>query len=104
MKETFTKKEFKALTDDDQIGIISDLLFEDYFKGMEKIGFWMPENISDLDTEDLPEPPPEIAAEEERKYNQLIEELTIKLFSKTETIEFDLETLYEEEDEVEEEE
>lgn len=96
MKETFTKEDFEALDYDDQIGIISELLFDDFIVGQTEIGFWLPEDF-DLDNSDtLPEPPPEIAAEENKKFAKLIEELKDKLFSENETIEFDLETLYEE--------
>jgi len=62
----------------------------DYFQGQTDIGFYFPDGSKISVGEKLPETPPEIKKIEDEKMNILIIRLTIKLFEKVDSIEFDL--------------
>ena len=96
MKKQIIKKDFQLLVFDYQCAIIENLLPDDYYEGQTEINFWLPDDIDKVDYKVLPPTPPEIEEEEDRKFNQLIEGLTEKLFAERDTIEFDLEELEEE--------
>jgi|WetSurSiteA1Bulk_404760.scaffolds.fasta_scaffold06291_6 hypothetical protein len=91
MIKTYTKDEFLKLDFDTRGAIIEQLMPDEFYNGQEKIGFWIPENYSGEIGVPLPPTPPEIEAEEEKKFNELINELSLKLFYNNPTITCDLE-------------
>lgn len=88
MNIKINKSEFNNLDFDEKCIIIEQLLTDDYFNGQTEINFWIPENFKKDNGENLPETPPEIKAEEEKKFENLIDKLTLKLFSESDEIEF----------------
>ena len=82
------RNEFSNLDFDEKCAIIEQLLTDDYFNGQHEINFWVPENFKGEIGESLPETPPEIKAIEHAKFKNLIDELTLKLFSKSDEIEY----------------
>jgi hypothetical protein len=80
MIKTYTKEEFEKLDFDIKCAIIEQLMPDEFYGGQEKLDFWIPENYTGKIGESLPPTPPEIEREEEKKFSQLIDELTIKLF------------------------
>ena len=87
--KTYTREEFLKLDFDTRGQIIEQLLPDDFYDGQEKIGFWMPENYSGKTGDPLPPTPPDIEAEEDKKFALLIEELTARLFKNCDSITFD---------------
>ncbi|MCF8374310.1 MAG: hypothetical protein K9H64_21995 [Bacteroidales bacterium] len=91
MTKIYPKEEFLNLDFDTRCSIIEELMPNDYYGGQEKIGFWIPENYTGKNGEPLPPTPPEIEAEEDKKFIQLIDELTIQLFNDKDSISCDIE-------------
>jgi hypothetical protein len=87
--KTYTREEFLKLDFDMRGQIIEQLMPDDFYDGQEKIGFWMPENYSGKIGDPLPPTPPDIEAEEDKKFAQLIDELTVRLFKNCDSITFD---------------
>lgn len=85
IKHIINKIEFDKLDFDDKCVIIEQLLTDDYFNGQMEINYWLPENF---DGTFLPETPPVIKAEEDKKFKKLIDDLTLKLFVNSDEIEF----------------
>ena len=96
MKKRYTKEDFKKLNFDEKCTILGNLMPDEYYGGQTEINFWLPDDIDEVDYKILPPTPPDIEKEEDRKFKQLIDDLTEKLFSESEFIEFDLEALNEE--------
>ncbi|MGZ5244300.1 MAG: hypothetical protein ACXWDO_11425 [Bacteroidia bacterium] len=87
-KRKISKIEFDKLDLDEKCVIIEQLLTDDYFNGQLETNFWIPENFVGKMSENLPDTPPEIKKVEDEKFRNLIEKLSEKLFSKTDTIEY----------------
>jgi hypothetical protein len=84
MIEKYTKVKFQELDFDSKCVIIESLLTNEYFNGQEKIGFY---SETDENNNLLPTPK-EIKEIENNKFENLINDLTEKLFAEKTEIEF----------------
>ncbi len=87
-KKRITKEDFNKLEFDNKCFILEELLPDDYYEGLHTINFWQPDNFEGNIGEDLPETPPEIKAEEDKKLNDMVNALSEKLFLDTNEIEY----------------
>lgn len=94
MKTLYTKEDFQQLDFDDRCAIIEELLPDDYYGGQTKINFYVPEGFTGEIGEPLPPVPPEIEKMEDEKFEQLVLEMTEKLFKNKSVIEVDLSESY----------
>jgi hypothetical protein len=86
----YTKEDFQQLDFDDRCAIIEELLPDDYYGGQTEINFYVPEGFTGEIGEPLPQTPSEIENIEDEKFEQLVLELTEKLFREKEKIEVEI--------------
>ena len=72
---------FKELDFDTRCVILEMILPDDYYGRQEEIGFWIPPNFDWDSKADLPPTPPDIKAEEDKKFALLVDSISEKLFS-----------------------
>jgi hypothetical protein len=89
MTKKINKLDFEKLEFDEKCSIIETLLTDDYFNGQTEINFYVPEGFKGEIGEPLPETPPDIKEIEDRKFEALIDKLTIKLFAENDEIEYE---------------
>ena len=89
MKKSINKTDFKKLDFDEKCNIIETVLTDDYFNGQDEINFYVPEGFKGEVGNALPETSPEIKAEEDKKFKELIDKLSNKLFAENDEIEYD---------------
>lgn len=88
MIKKINKSEFEKLNFEEKCSIIEAVLTDDYYNGQAEINFYLPEDFKGKTGEPLPETPPEIKEIEDKKFEALIDKLTIKLFSQNYVIEY----------------
>lgn len=89
MKKKINKNDFKKLDLDDKCYILETVLPDDYYSGQIEIDFYLPEWFKGEIGEPLPETPPEIQEIEDKKFEALIDKLTVKLFAESDEIEYE---------------
>lgn len=89
MTKKINKTEFEKLEFDEKCYIIETVLTDDYYEGQTEINFYVPEGFKGEIGEPLPETPPEIKVIEDKKFEDLIERLTTKLFAENNEIEYE---------------
>lgn len=96
MKIKIKKEEFDKFDLGTKCAIFEDSLTDEFFGGQGEINFYVPPGYDGMAGENLPETPPEIQEVEDKKFGELVERLSEKLFDKTEFIEVDSDYFVEE--------
>jgi len=91
MNRFYTKETFSQLDCDHKCTLLEALLTDDFYNGQRQIGFYIPEGFKGEIVENLPDTPIDIKIIEDKKFENLNNVLTEKLFESQNEFAFDIE-------------